>query len=518
MNKLNNTQLGGKNSKLITVKDLIKLKKNKLKKKKLILCHGVFDVVHPGHVRHLIYAKSKADILIVSLTADKFINKGIYRPHVPQEIRAFNLSAFEAVDYVIIDLNATPINNILKLKPDYFAKGFEYNSKKINPKTLDEIKALKSYGGEMLYTPGDIIYSSTKIINKSLPDLRIEKLIYLMRKNNITINHLNSVLDKFKSLKIHVVGDTIVDTYTYGSFIGGQTKTPTISVLYENHNDYVGGAGIVAKHLKAAGAKVFFTSVLGNDSLKEFVIDDLKKNGVTLKAIIDPSRPTVNKNAIISSGYRLLKLDKIDNRSISSEILNKIIFNIKSLKTDGVVLCDFRHGIFNKSTISKFVNAIPKKIFKSADSQVASRWGNIVEFKKFDLITPNEREARFALADQDSTVGNLSSLLLEKTLSKNLIMKLGSRGIFCSTFNNNKHNRFFSLDSFAENIVDPVGAGDALMAYASLALTSGENLEVASILGSIAAAIECEQEGNIPITLKDVKDKLEILNKSLFGL
>ena len=122
--------------------------------------------------------------------------------------------------------------------------------------------------------------------------------------------------------------------------------------------------------------------------------------------------------------------------------------------------------------------------------------GNIVEFKGFDLITPNEREARFALADQDSTVGNLSSMLLEKTLSKNLIMKLGSRGIFCSKLKKSKKNNdFFSLDSFAKNIIDPVGAGDALMAYSSLALIVGESLEVAAILGSLAAAIECEKMG-----------------------
>ena len=122
------------NNKLVNVQQFLKIKKSTLKKKKIIMCHGVFDVVHPGHVRHLIYAKSKADILIVSITADKFIDKGIYRPHVPQDIRAFNLSAFEVVDFVIIDNNPEPIKNILKIKPNYFAKGFEYDSKKLTLK------------------------------------------------------------------------------------------------------------------------------------------------------------------------------------------------------------------------------------------------------------------------------------------------------------------------------------------------------------------------------------------------
>ena len=91
--------------KILTQEALKKALGKKPRKKKVILCHGNFDVVHPGHVRHLIYAKSKADILIVSITADKFIQKGTYRPFVPENLRALNLAAFEMVDFVTIDNN-----------------------------------------------------------------------------------------------------------------------------------------------------------------------------------------------------------------------------------------------------------------------------------------------------------------------------------------------------------------------------------------------------------------------------
>src|SRR3990167_10557500 len=134
------------------------------RQKTVVMCHGVFDVVHPGHLRHLLYAKSKADILVASLTADRHINKGVYRPHVPQEIRAANLAAFEMVDYVIIDVNVTPLENIKKLQPDYFAKGYEYSGESKPRKTQEEEQILMSYGGEMLFTPGDIVYSSSQLI------------------------------------------------------------------------------------------------------------------------------------------------------------------------------------------------------------------------------------------------------------------------------------------------------------------------------------------------------------------
>ncbi|HEY8129301.1 MAG TPA: ADP-heptose synthase, partial [Hyphomicrobium sp.] len=112
---------------------------------KVIMCHGVFDIVHPGHIRQLLYAKSKAAVLIASLTADRHIDKGIYRPHVPQGLRAINLAAFEMVDYVIIDENAQPLENMRVIQPDYFVKGYEYTaSGELPPKTREELDVVES--------------------------------------------------------------------------------------------------------------------------------------------------------------------------------------------------------------------------------------------------------------------------------------------------------------------------------------------------------------------------------------
>ena len=119
-------------------KNFTKLKKSK----KIIHCHGVFDLVHPGHLRHFSFCKSKADLLVVSLTADKFITKGNYRPFVPQQLRAENLAALEIVDYVIIDSYKHPYNLIKKLRPNFFAKGLEYAKEK-NP--------LTTINGSLLY-------------------------------------------------------------------------------------------------------------------------------------------------------------------------------------------------------------------------------------------------------------------------------------------------------------------------------------------------------------------------------
>ena len=493
--------------KIITLPKLEKIIGSHPRKKKVILCHGNFDVVHPGHIRHLTYAKTKAKILVVNITADAYIQKGIYKPFVPENLRALNVAAFQMVDYVMIDRNKKPLKTLSIIKPDFFAKGFEYTSSGLPPATKEEAKIVEGYGGEMIFTPGDIIYSSTKLLNLSQPKIDNYKLNNLMEKHKITFKTLRETLKKMKNLNVHVVGDTIIDSYTNTNLIGGHIKTPTPSVLYQEKTDYIGGAGIVAKHLKQAGANVFFTTILGNDHLKDFVLNDMNKSKIKINAIIDKTRPTTNKNAIVSNGYRLLKIDKVDNHPISEKILSKIKNFIVKQKTDAIIFSDFRHGIFNKTSIPILVSSIKKNVFKVADSQVATRWGNIIDFKKFDLITPNEKEARFSLADQDSSISDLIRQLIAETKLKNLILKLGERGIFSK----NKNSAGFAIPSFANNVVDAVGAGDALLAYATLSMLITKSLLISSIIGSVAAACKCETNGNIAIKPEQLITKINLI-------
>lgn len=502
------------NKKIVNVKKIVHLKK-KNRNKKIILCHGVFDIVHPGHIRHLIYAKQKADILVVSITSDVHIKKGIYRPHVPENLRALNLAAFELVDYVIVDKNAEPYELLKSLKPDYFAKGFEYTQTK-NIKTKKEIEILNTYGGEIIFTPGDYVNSSSKLINTSEPDLRYEKLISVLNKYKITFKKIENAIKKIKNVNIDILGDTIVDSYTYCKMIGGQTKTPTISLLHEKAINYVGGAGVVAKHISAAGCKANFYTVLGNDDFKKFVLDDLKKSKIKFKGKIDILRPTVNKNVYISENHRLLKVSKLDNSQISLKIMKYLSNGLRKSKSKAVIFSDFRHGIFNKSTIEYFKKSVDNqnKILV-ADSQVASWWGNILEFNNFDLITPNEKEARFSLKDQISGIRSLASRIYDLSKCKFLILKLGKRGIIaCLNNSHESSDSYFTLDSFSDKSVDPVGAGDALLAYSTMSLVSNKCKITSAIIGLLAAGCECEKEGNIPITKEEILQKLSNIKKN----
>jgi sugar/nucleoside kinase (ribokinase family) len=160
------------------------------------------------------------------------------------------------------------------------------------------------------------------------------------------------------------------------------------------------------------------------------------------------------------------------------------------------------------------MDAVPDDMYKVADSQVASRWGNITEFRGFDLITPNEREARFALGDQDSGIRPLAADLYDAARCKTLILKLGERGVLtCRHGDHQALDSFFVVDSFVDRLVDGVGAGDALLAYATLCMLASKCEFTATIIGVMAAACECEKDGNIPVNIADVHHKLDAIER-----
>jgi bifunctional ADP-heptose synthase (sugar kinase/adenylyltransferase) len=265
--------------------------------------------------------------------------------------------------------------------------------------------------------------------------------------------------------------------------------------------------------MKTAGADVTFTTVLGNDDLRQFVMDDLEKAGIRVSPYVDPTRPTTHKERFIADGYKMLQVDKVDNRAVGPRAMEALTRSIRETSSDLVIFSDFRHGIFNRQTIGAFTAAIPGGTIKAADSQVSNRWGHILDFTGFDLITPNEREARFALGDQDSVVRPLASELYRRAACRYLILKLGERGTISYRSPGPQPREFFTVDTFVEHLEDPIGAGDALLAYASMAVARTNNIVIASILGALGAAVVCERQGNTPVSPREVDEKISSLER-----
>ena len=134
--------------------------------KSIGMCHGVFDLLHPGHFAHFKAAKSSVDVLFVSVTADRFVNKGPGRPLFTDEVRAQTISALEYVDYVFISDNPTAVQSIELIKPNVYFKGSDYINLEddVTGMIAVEISHVKKYGGEVVFT-NEITSSSSKLIN-----------------------------------------------------------------------------------------------------------------------------------------------------------------------------------------------------------------------------------------------------------------------------------------------------------------------------------------------------------------
>ena len=503
--------------KIFTVDALPETVERSTRSESLVMCHGTFDLVHPGHLRHLAFAKQSGSRLVVSITGDEHVTKANLRPYVPEELRALNLASLELVDHVLIDRHPEPLNLIEVLKPDFFVKGYDYQGTDAT-KTRAEKLAVESYGGAMLFSPGDYVSSSSAIIENSPPNLSLEKLATLMMAEDLGFGDLYQAMSNIGTLSVSILGDTIVDSITRTSVIGGFRKTPTPSVRVDGHSQFVGGAGIVAKHLAAAGARVNFLTVLGNDELGKWATQDLVSGGVRVSAQILPDRPTTHKNAIVTDNHPLIRVDRVSNAPIDDSVMHMIGSQLRAVPADAVVYSDFRHGIFNRDTIPHFLSQAPSAALKVADSQVASRWGNILDFAGCDLITPNEAEVRFALADQDTVIRPLGSRLYREAGCRVLMLKLGARGMLVYRADEDVEGQkfFFALDAFAMRpVVDAVGSGDALLAYATLVYRQTGNSVIAAIIASVAAGIACEGVGNVPILSAQIVERLRALEQQL---
>jgi bifunctional ADP-heptose synthase (sugar kinase/adenylyltransferase) len=244
-------------------------------------------------------------------------------------------------------------------------------------------------------------------------------------------------------------------------------------------------------------------------------VGDLKEWGINVNAMVDESRPTTLKERFWAEGYKLLQVDTVDSSIVNDGIIRKMSESLAENEVDVVVFSDFRHGIFNKESVKIYSDSISAKSIKVADSQVSNRWGNILDFQNFDIIIPNEKEARFALADQDSGIRPLGTRLYDRANSDYLVLKLGERGIMIFRGSSNPRD-FFIIESFVENLIDGLGAGDAMLAAASLAYANSKNILISSILGNVAAAIACEVEGNIPVSPEKVQSKINLLKEKSF--
>ena len=480
-------------------KNLIKtLKILKTKKKKIVLCHGVFDLVHLGHIEHFKSAKSYGDYLIVSLTLDKFIKKGPGRPLFNEQQRMEYLKQIKIVDQVILSKTESSIDIINIIKPDFYVKGPDYkeNYKDKTKKIILEKKAVEKNGGKIRFT-NDITFSSSNILNTSnfIFDDKQRNFINNLKKK-FTYNQIEEILKKFKNLKILIIGELIVDKYCFGNVIGKSGKEPHL-VLKENLVEhYLGGSAAIARHLSTFVKDIKIISPFGSEkSYQSLIKKNFDKNIKTSFFKPYSGFQTITKTRFVdkNSNYKLFGsyiLPEKTSQKTENTILKIIRENKK--KIDMTLICDYGHNFISE----KIANEIRKKnkfIFLNAQINASNiGFHTIDKYHGVNSIIINENEIRQELKDNESDIKILAKTLLRNKNIDNLIITRGSDGAILM----NKDYKVFSCPGFALKSIDKVGAGDAMLSIASLGLKLKLDPELILFISSLAAAISVESIGN----------------------
>ncbi len=473
---------------------------------KTVLVSGAFNVLHPGHLRLFRFAKDCGERLIVAIQSDRVAGDGA---HVLEHLRLESVRSISWVDEAFI-YDEFLEDIILKVRPDVIVKGKEHEHL---PNV--ESQALATYGGSLVFSSGETIFSSVDLIQKEFNVSDVHKLhvpVDYSLRHQIKNKQLVTLVEQFAQLKVCVVGDLIIDEYITCEPLGMSQEDPTIVVTPLDSTKFIGGAGIVAAHAAGLGATVRFISVSGADVTQEFALTALLNARVQAQLIIDPSRPTTLKQRFRSKGKSLLRVSYLHQGAIAGNLQQQLLTSVEQVidETDVLVFSDFNYGCLPQPLVEKLIDlAKSRGVLLVADSQSSSQIGDISRFKGMDLITPTEREARISTRNREDGLVVLAERLRQQASARNVLLKLGEEGLLIHAEGKGYQgwftDRIAALNSAAKDVS---GAGDSLLIVSAMALACKATVWEAAYLGSLAAAIQVGRVGNTPLQVAELLREL----------
>ncbi len=485
-----------------------------------VLVYGHFNVIHSGHLRYLRYAKSLGKTLVLALIGDNHAKSSI-QYQFEQQDRADAILSLNLVEQIVL-LNQKELASVVeRLRPKFLVLGKEYET--INDiNIIQAIEKLKSQGGSFQFHAGAVSYASTDLLRNSktyIEKVRKNQYFTVLKRNNIEKHNLLGALVNLQNAKILVIGDTIVDQYVACEALGMSAEAPVIVVKELDKQNYLGGASIVASHLGTLGVKSTYLSIIGNDSSGDFVKYKLNDYGVNAHLIKDPNRPTTRKKRYLVDNQKLFRVSRLDTRKLDQEIENVLLKKITELieDVDAVIVSDFVYGVITPKILQK-LNELASKlgVLLIGDLQCSSQIGSVIQFENFDLISPNEREARIGLQDNDSGLEAICQKIIKKTNCKNLIMKLGSNGFIIFDQNKPEECRREIFPALSVNPVDVAGAGDSLLAIMAAGLAVKQPILTTAALSCCMTSLAVEKMGNMPISSSELRNRIvDIFNNDI---
>jgi rfaE bifunctional protein nucleotidyltransferase chain/domain len=432
--------------------------------KKVVLCHGTFDLLHIGHIRHLEEAAELGDELVVSVTADEFVNKGYDRPQFPLKERMHAIQALRCVNRVVVSHSLNAIDVINEIKPAYYCKGTDYGSPNLGDPVLQrEIIATESWGGRFHATKSAKQASSSHLINVSrLPEITAHYL-----KEAKAAGYRDKILAAFEKadqLKITFVGEIITDVYRYVSGLGKPSKEFILATAEQSAEEFQGGIIAASRQGEFANS----TWLSGGHAIRKtrFVDQDFTRK--------------------LFEVYE--RLDVGHDERFMRELADKV------RSSDVIVVIDFGHGLMRNGAID--VVSYAKFLAVNAQTNAGNVGFNLIthySHSNADLVVVDEPEARLATGCRTQSVVSVGDLLCNHIKGcDNFIITLGRNGAWAG-WRAKPEAKALSGDmipAFSTRGLDTMGAGDAFLAVAAPLAATGLEVAAAAFAGSVAGAIK----------------------------
>lgn len=465
----------------------------------VVQAHGTFDLLHLGHVRHLEAARNLGDVLIVTVTADRFVNKGPGRPVFNAELRAEMLATLEHVDWVAINDAADAVSAIERIRPSIYVKGQDYLQPEgdITGKITLEREAVEAHGGRIDFTD-EVTFSSTELINRyvNIFEPHIREHLDTLRQNG-GLDEICGLIDSVSRYRVLVVGDAIIDEYQYVLPMHKTPKENMIATRYQDRELFAGGVFAAANHVASFCKQVDIITCLGDsDDYNDLIRKSLKPN-VGLRTFARAGAPTTLKRRFVDPSYmrKLFEVYLINDEPLTPDVQGGVDSAISEMASyyDVVIAADFGHGLIAPSSIDVLTD---KSRFLAVNTQSNSAnlgYNLITKYDRADYICIDAPEARLAVSDRMSNLGDIARRLTENHIDcPKIIITQGKHG--CVTFD--RDGLVHTIPAFARNVIDTVGAGDAFLAVTAPLVAAGAPMNQVGFIGNVVGALKVEIIGH----------------------
>ena len=488
-------------SKIVTVTQIgERVKELRAQGQIVVQAHGTFDLLHLGHVRHLEAARALGDVLIVTLTADRFVNKGPGRPVFTESLRAEMLAALHLVTYVAIAEAPDAISAIEIIRPNIYAKGNDYQNPEgdVTGKIGLERGAVEKHGGELRFTD-EMTFSSTELINRhfNLFEPHVRDHLSGLRDDG-SLDSIVEYIEKIKDYTIVFVGDAIIDEYQYVLPMGKPPKEHIIATRYQDNEIFAGGVFAAANHVASFCKEVHVVTCLGTFESHENLIRQSLRPNVRLHALYRPNAPTTLKRRFVdpSSVRKLFEVYHMNDEPLTADLEADLDSLISTYcpKADVVIATDFGHGLIGPKMVKRLVETSPFLAVNTQSNSANMGYNLVTRYPRADYVCIDGPEARLALSDRISANGDVVYHLANRMAGcPKMIVTQGKHG--CITFERDG-GTVHTVPAVARKVVDTVGAGDAFLSITSPLVAAGAPMNLVGFVGNVVGALKVEIVGH----------------------